>query len=277
MFDTLETIDNSLVQHGPMNQRIYLMKLYGQDVPDVIFKMDVLAKQQGYTKIFAKVPLQVKPLFEPFGYVQEARVPGFYHGEIDAVFLGKFLNEARKNDARQAEIDSILEVASNKKENQKPLPQDGLTIHAAGTNDADALAEVFKAVFESYPFPIHDPAYLRETMASHIQYFYVADGEKMVAVSSAEMDESAENVEMTDFATLSDYRGKGLAQRLLGHMEEQMGRRGIRTAYTIARALSTGMNVTFARGGYTHGGTLINNTNICGQIESMNVWYKPLN
>lgn len=276
MLDTLETIDHSLVQHGPMNQRIYLMKLYGQDAPDIIFKMDVLAKQQSYTKIFAKVPLQVKPLFEQFGYVQEASVPGFYHGEIDAVFLCKYLNEARKNDARQAEIDSILEVANDKKDAPQSLPQDGLTIHPAGPDDAEALAEVFKAVFESYPFPIHDPAYLRETMASHVQYFYVADGEKMIAVSSAEMDESAENVEMTDFATLSDYRGKGLAQRLLGYMEEQMSRRGIRMAYTIARALSAGMNVTFSRGGYAYGGTLINNTNICGQIESMNVWYKPL-
>jgi len=47
-------------------------------------------------------------------------------------------------------------------------------------------------------------------------------------------------------------------------------------AYTIARALSAGMNVTFARAGYDYGGTLTNNTNICGQIESMNVWYKPL-
>ena len=113
-------------------------------------------------------------------------------------------------------------------------------------------------------------------MDSHIQYFYVADDEKIIAVSSAEMDASAENVEMTDFATLPDYRGKGLAQWLLGYMEEQMARRGIRTAYTIARALSAGMNVTFARGGYEYGGTLTNNTNICGAIESMNVWYKSL-
>jgi hypothetical protein len=36
------------------------------------------------------------------------------------------------------------------------------------------------------------------------------------------------------------------------------------------------MNITFARAGYRYAGTLVNNTQICGQLESMNVWYKPL-
>jgi hypothetical protein len=44
--------------------------------------------------------------------------------------------------------------------------------------------------------------------------------------------------------------------------------------YTIARAISVGMNITFARCGYDFGGTLVNNTQIAGRIESMNVWYK---
>ena len=48
------------------------------------------------------------------------------------------------------------------------------------------------------------------------------------------------------------------------------------TSYTIARSLSYGMNITFAKMGYIYGGTLINNTNICGSLESMNIWYKHL-
>ena len=55
-----------------------------------------------------------------------------------------------------------------------------------------------------------------------------------------------------------------------------MQRRGILTAYTIARSLSYGMNITFARQGYRFGGTLTNNTEISGAIESMNVWYRSL-
>jgi len=36
------------------------------------------------------------------------------------------------------------------------------------------------------------------------------------------------------------------------------------------------MNKTFAYAGYKYGGTLIRNTQICGELESMNVWYKQL-
>ncbi len=277
MFDTIEKIDNSLIQHGPMNQRVYLMKLNGQDLPDVMFKMDVLAQRQDYTKIFVKVPLQVKPLFTESGYEEEARVTGFYDGEIDAVFLAKYFDPQRGSDDEQQVVEEILELARHKiNANSQPPSQNGLTIRQAGPDDADAMVRVFKQVFESYPFPIHDPGYLRETMQTHVQYYCVFEGETMIAVSSAEMDEAAGNAEMTDFATLPDYRGRGLAQQLLTYMETQMAERGLKTAYTIARALSAGMNITFARGGYQFGGTLINNTNICGKIESMNVWYKSL-
>jgi predicted hydrocarbon binding protein len=59
-------------------------------------------------------------------------------------------------------------------------------------------------------------------------------------------------------------------------MENQMRLSKMLTAYTIARSVSHGINITFARAGYTYGGRLINNTNISGKIESMNVWYKSL-
>jgi len=51
---------------------------------------------------------------------------------------------------------------------------------------------------------------------------------------------------------------------------------GIITAYTIARAYSFGMNITFAERDYDFDGTLTNNTNISGRLESMNVWHKRL-
>ena len=90
------------------------------------------------------------------------------------------------------------------------------------------------------------------------------------------MDTVSKNVEMTDFATLSKFRGNSYANLLLRFMENEMRSRGMQTAYTIARAISPGMNITFGKAGYTYGGRLINNTNIAGQIESMNVWHKNL-
>ncbi|MEZ4485255.1 MAG: hypothetical protein R2864_11955 [Syntrophotaleaceae bacterium] len=36
------------------------------------------------------------------------------------------------------------------------------------------------------------------------------------------------------------------------------------------------MNITFAKHGYSYGGTLTNNTQISGDLESMVVWYKRI-
>ena len=33
MFDKIEKLDGSLIQHGPNNDRVYLMKLAGKDAP----------------------------------------------------------------------------------------------------------------------------------------------------------------------------------------------------------------------------------------------------
>lgn len=136
------------------------------------------------------------------------------------------------------------------------------------------MAELFKIVFESYPFPIHDPSYLCQTMDENIVYFGIWDGDKLIGVSSAETDPETRSVEMTDFAVNPEYRGKSLAIILLREMEKAMREEQFRSFYTIARLASGGMNMTFKTLGYKYSGTLINNTDICGQQESMNIWYK---
>jgi putative beta-lysine N-acetyltransferase len=90
------------------------------------------------------------------------------------------------------------------------------------------------------------------------------------------MDIENLNVEMTDFAVLPKYRGKSLSLFLLNQMDAHMREQGINTAYTIARANSFGMNSTFSKCGYSFAGRLVKNTQIGGEIEDMNVWYKQL-
>jgi putative beta-lysine N-acetyltransferase len=113
-------------------------------------------------------------------------------------------------------------------------------------------------------------------MRDNVDYFCIESNGLIIALASSEKDVSASNVEMTDFATLPEWRGNGLAVHLLKRMEEEMRKQEIKTAYTIARAASPGMNITFSKLGYSFGGRLKNNTNISGTIESMNIWYKHL-
>ena len=95
MSDTLTKIGNSQIQHGPDNNRIYLMKLDPTDLPELIDQLDALSAEKGYTKIFAKVQEPCAAEFVLNGYRREGMIPHFYNAETTAAFLGKFIDPAR--------------------------------------------------------------------------------------------------------------------------------------------------------------------------------------
>lgn len=253
------------------------MKLAREDLPDILGHMHELARQNGYTKIFAKVPASVEKHFTTAGFLVEAAVPRFYNGIEDGLFLARYYDEKRSVDAASERIRSVLDIARQKSTFPPDLTSAGPHLCRLATpEDSHQMSRLYKQVFASYPFPIDVPDYLEKTMAENISYAGIWQDEKLLALASAELDSQAANAEMTDFATLPEHRGSGLASKLLHYLERQVHKQGIQTCYTIARATSYGMNITFARNGYEYGGTLTNNTQIAGALESMNVWYKPL-
>lgn len=278
VLDKCETLGHSAIQHGPHSNRVYLMKLNKLDLPDIIAQLDDLAIREGYTKLIALVPCSASSLFVNSGYREEASIPGYYQGKTSALFLGKYPDPDRAYPDNADILAETLAIAKNKTKNPTTLGKlpPNLRLKPLGPKHAEEMSAVYRDVFPSYPFPIHNPDYLRETMETHIDYFGIFDSERLIALSSAEMDVENSNVEMTDFATLPSHRRHGFARRLLVVMEAAMLHRGIKTAYTIARAVSPGMNITFAQMAYQYSGTLINNTQISGAIESMNIWHKQI-
>ena len=276
--DKIEKFNGALLQYGPLSNRIYLMKLNQADPKQLISAMDEFAKTKGYTKIFAKVPAYQAELFLESGYQREAEVPGFYHGQEAALFLGKYFDSKRQEEKSLGIIQKVLKLAKLKKTKHPDTAfvPTGTIIRKCIPDDAVNMSKLYKEVFSSYPFPIDDPRYIIDTMLDHIAYFGIEMDKQFVSLASAEMDSVSDNVEMSDFATLPAFRGHSFANQILARMENGMRNHGIQTAYTIARAISPAMNITFGKAGYKYGGRLINNTNISGQIESMNVWYKNL-
>ncbi len=274
--DRIEKLDGATVQHGPLNDRIYVMHPGDADARRLPEKHHRPAERNGYTKIFAKIPESSAPAFLDRGYIREAIIPGFFKGEETAFFLGRFLAPDRRRTDRAEEIEQIAALALDSRQKKTALTPENISIGQCSQQDADAMSDVYREIFPTYPFPIDDPGYLKETMRSHVTYFAARHEEKIVALASSETDQKNATVEMTDFATLPAWRGRSLASLLLRKMESAMRRRGLITSHTIARALSPGMNVTFAKAGYLFGGTLVNNTNISGSVESMNVWYKRI-
>ncbi|MBN2588740.1 MAG: putative beta-lysine N-acetyltransferase [Sedimentisphaerales bacterium] len=268
----------SIIQHGSFNNRIYLIKT-GKKVSSKLAKELIeLAKKKKYTKVFAKTPAGIAKDFIDSGFIQEAHIPGLYNDKEDVLFLGYFLDSKRKIEKSKEKVEKVMKLARKKvNHSAKPVtpPKDAI-LRPCNKKDAERMSKIYKKVYMSYPFPIDDPEYIAETMESDFDYFCVEKDNKIVALSSFELFKNSNSVEMTDFATLPDFRGNGYANMLLKTMESQTKKRKLKTAFTVARAVSPGMNITFAKNGYIYGGRLTNNTNISGNIESMNVWYKKL-
>jgi len=273
--DSIVEIGKSIIQHGKYNDRIYLMKLDHGDLPSLLDEIDALAEQKCYSKIFTKVPGSCRKLFCEHNYLCEVVIQQYY-GKDDALFMSKFLSAARSVNTQNEIHEDVLKTAMSKEGEQLSSLSPEYTIRICDKNDVEQMADVYRKTFKPYPFPIQDPEYLLKVMEENIVFFGVFNEDKPLALSSAEMDIEHSGVEMTDFATLHEFRGNGFSSHLLAQMDKEMKKRGIRTAYTIARAKSYGMNTVFAKSGYTYCGMLVNNTNISGDIESMNVWSKKL-
>ncbi|WP_462319197.1 putative beta-lysine N-acetyltransferase [Marinilabilia sp.] len=273
--DKTEIIGQSTIQHGPESNRVYLMHMWPSDFPDIINKMDELAKTNGYTKLFAKVPSRYGAAFRMSGYETEAIVPGFFNGTEDALFLVKYFDIKRRTPNAE-EMDVFQNLLLSETNSEIPGLDNTHVLRLLTPDDTEEMTSVFAQVFDSYPFPIFDTEFLKKEMSEETRYFGVFQDGKLVGISSAECDDSLKNAEMTDFAVLPSQRGKKIAIHLLRAMEEHLISKGFKSFYTIARLKSPSMNKTFMNNDYRYTGTLVNNTQIAGQIESMNVWYKTV-
>lgn len=275
--DLIEKFGKSMIQHGKINDRAYLMKIEETDSAKIVDFAVSLAKTKGYSKIFAKSPSCARSIFIDNGFVEEARIPQLFQGREDIFFLSKFFSAERKKEKHPELVTQVLKKAEESvtPSVQADLPP-GFSSQKMGKFDVEEMAQLYRQIFASYPFPIHDPDYLSRTMDDNVIYFGIRANDKLMALSSTEIDFVGQNTEMTDFATIPEARGLRLATFLLSEMEKESRQIGIKTAYTIARAYSFGINITFARHGYTFAGSLLNNTQISGELQSMNVWHKRL-
>lgn len=276
MIDVVEFLGDALVQHGPAGDRVYVMKLNASDATDVLCDAEALAAKQGYGKIIAKCPLPVAAGLTDRGFVVEAEVPSLFGPSVDGAFLGKFLDPGRAEDPSKGRVEKVLAAAQARSSDAPDAGVRQPPVVEANPGHAADLAACYGEVFDSYPFPIDDPDHIRAAMDQGTRFFMVLEDDRVVAASSMEDGGAPGAVEMTDFATLPEHRGQGLARHLLERMDRCAAEVGIRVAFTIARAPSFGMNITFSRRGYHFGGTLINNTQIAGTLESMNVWYRHI-
>ncbi|MBW2177231.1 MAG: hypothetical protein JRH03_09845 [Deltaproteobacteria bacterium] len=230
------------------------MKLHKQDSHRIMPEMESLAHANNYEKILAKIPSGHEAYYKDHGYIREAVIPEYFNNGEHAVFMAKYFSSSRKQVNNQEQIREVLSLALRRKHARGTGNcESSFSTQICRLGDINEMIRVFRAVFETYPFPIFDADFLSEAMQKREARYYCArKGTRIVAIAASEIDWANQSVEMTDF-------------------EE-----GMRTAFSIARAISPAMSLVFAANGYSFGGTLDNNTNIAGHIQSMNIWHKRL-
>lgn len=276
MIDIIEKKDGFTLHHGMDSDRIYVMSYDPSHSKTMLDYVRKLGKEKDYGKIIVKAREADRELLLDAGFTKEGEIQGYYKGTTTCLFMVKYLKPDRRGVRQKAKILNAIDKAKEKKIDQDTYKLPNYTFRLLSEKDIGQMIKVYEDVFDSYPFPIYNSDYIKKTMMADCQYYGVFDQEDLIGLSTCEINHKEKNVEMTDFAVLPSYRGHNLAKALLVIMEKAMIEKGISTHYTIARSQSLPMNMTFSSLGYEYSGTLWNNTQIAGNIESMNIWVKQI-
>lgn len=256
------------------NQRLKVLEHQGEP-EKVVNRLVSLASKNQVGKILFNVSGDWQRYAEK-GFVKEGEIPGYFNGQ-SAHCLSYFLEDKRQESPSLEDEKRIMEKVMAEKPgfSDEGGYQDWEVVE--GSDDyAEELAALYDSTFKTYPTPLNNPEYVKQVMANHVEFLLVMDNGNIISSASAERNLAYNNAEMTDCATLPQYRGKGLMRFILDRLEGSMQQKGLQVIYSLARARSVGMNMVFRKLGYQYTGRMINNCHICGKFEDMNLWVKPI-
>ncbi len=258
------------------NKRLKILDYEAEDYTAMIRRMAYLAESNDFDKIFVKADESDFQRFLSHGYMMEGILRYYFRGR-DAFVLSRFSSKERLESNEILEEARLVEemIYESDRGTMHTLDPD-VHIVRAQEEHIPQLCAIYRSVFETYPSPLTNPDYIQSTMERNVIYRVALADDRALAAASADINRKHLNAEMTDCATVPEAQGKGLMQHLLTELEDDLRQEGIITAYTLARAVSTGMNRSFFKLGYQFSGRLVNNCDIFGKFEDMNIWVKQL-
>ncbi|WP_035665904.1 putative beta-lysine N-acetyltransferase [Halalkalibacter akibai] len=249
---------------------------YSGCLDKMLVNIQDLIDDKRFTKIIIHSKQKDIIKFLSEGYSFEAIFSGFFNGSDNYVLAFYKTNERRSSVNWVKEDQIIKDVVSKGRDYQLSAVPSAYHFRRANVRDARQLAELYAKVFDVYPTPMNDWNYVSKVLEGDTIFFIVETEHKIVSAASADIDREFGNAELTDCATLPEHRKYGLIKRLLIRLEDELRQEHIYNAYSIARALSFGMNAAFYQLNYSYRGRLINNCYIYDKLEDMNVWVKDL-
>ena len=278
MFETIEKIDGALVHHGNMHKRIYFAETDHINLDILLPKMHELAKRQKYEKILGKASEQEVNILKSKGFTVEAKIPRLYNGKTDGYFLAEYPNKKRfTNDEKSlktiATVKTIAKAANNSNlDSHFEMPVD-LNIEKLTTSDFKNLEDLYQKAYKYFPHQIKDATYFSKLKELNHQFYGLFKNGELLVSTILSINEAESNMEIVDFITHPNYRGQNLSYFLVQEIIKKMNDYKCKTLYTMVRATSYGLNITFSKHGFLLAGTLTNNCMVLDTMESMNVWY----
>ena len=259
----------------PFNKRLRVDDYAGK-LEDAVHEAERTAKEQQCEKLIFRGRVENYSDLLAMGFQCEAVIDGYFRGSNQYFFCKYFSDERRINPHWISEDRIITSVVAIERNPDVIMPPSEYQLLKITEQDAEKLAALYREVFQIYPTPLHDPAYIKKTIQEGTIYYAFRNNDDLVSAASAEVNLFYKNAELTDCATLPSHRKHGLMKILLEKLEKDLKSQGVFCAYSIARALSFGMNAVLHQLGYSYRGRLLNNCYIFDKLENMNVWVKNL-
>ena len=258
------------------NRRIKVLDYRVGDWEKALLWLDRAAADNQSGKIIFYVRRSGDYILGQFGYVLEGVIPAFFRGD-DALCYSRFTDVERGQNPYNEQEEILLQKIKKEKRRQSAKKRDiAYRVSRIGPKQVEELVGLYREIFSTYPSPLLNPDHVRKVMQSHVCFYGVFAGERLASAASAEMDMANFNAEITDCATLPQYRGKGFLSQLIMTLEKEMPAKKIGALYSLARAGSYGMNAVLYQLGYDYRGKFMNNCHIGGRFESMNLWVKVI-
>lgn len=259
----------------PYNKRVRIDDIRG-NIETALEKAEEIVAELGAEKLIIKARKEQFFHLLENGFQCEGVIDQYFLGS-DGYFFCKYYELERQNSEQWLTEDGIVKSVQglNRTVDLIPLPEEYKLI-IIQQKDAPELAALYKEIFKVYPTPLDNPDYIRQTIDEGTIYYAFKWKGEIVSAASAEVNFFYKNAELTDCATLPAHRKYGLMKILLEKLEEKLRSEGIYCSYSLARALSFGMNAALHQLGYVYRGRLMNNCYIFEQLENMNVWVKDL-
>lgn len=249
---------------------------YRGNVKGIVQELNKMMDNYKFTKLIYFSRVEHWRQLVSIGFELEGIINDYFNGS-DNYIMTCYKENERRTSTTWLQEDAIIQSIQEKgrKTDESKLPGQ-YSIRKAETEDAVKLAELYNNVFPVYPTPMNNPDYVTKMITGGTIFYVVECNNVLVSAASAEINASLHNAEITDCATIPEHRKYGLLKRLIVELEKELKDEGIYCAFSLARALSYGMNAALFQLGYQYNGRLTNNCYIFDKIENMNVWVKDL-